>query len=793
MNRYSIKDKFKFISRNFFLIILKDLKAKLYPGIFVILVGLVFFSFLTAQQPQSPNTTNLTNEFWELTNGLTREKSKISKIRELQEIVVRGQKRVPSSETISKKELIQSPQINFNDVLSTLKLKPGISSSGSTFDSTLYIQGGDNDEYVTLFDHVYILNPNSWNNRVSLFNPLITESIELYKAGYPASLGNGLSGALWLKSIVPDTQKWNFYFAFDSSLEVMGHGPLGENTSMVIQVRRTLVEIFAPVSDRNSDKFSVEDPYLWDALLKFNFNLSQNDILQVLLFYVRDGITLDINSMVEIDEFNKTDTTDPVRFGYNNNRIIGSLKYVHYFHPDDFLVATFSIIPQFGEYVQDDDGTGAFTLRQNDYPFQFTLDGTIDTLKNNTLNFGGTAYFLRGEASFDGISYFISNVNTNDTNAVWQQQTTSLDENRDLNYFNFYVMDDWEIVQDVLIFQLGLHFNYSSGNNEFQIHPRGGIKYNPISSLGLFFRSGLYNYSDFLRTPDLKSEKSVHYTGGIEYKNRFIRVLAEAFHKDYWDISAINANAIGVISEDNQFLNESQRSFYNTSGTRQITGASFTVEMPESKKTHVSGYLTYTYQTGEELVREQNGTLNVFADPRTVPPVNESFHPQYLRNHIVSSSIKLKPFISLIKPSSSQFMQEFLQQSLGITISYLSERRITPIADVLAIKDAEGVTRFQLISGEYNSDTLPPIINLTLKYTWPIGKNFESFLTLANILNNVNAIDYRYGVTDGAKEEAKSLSNGQSRYLGSAAVQRQAVGSGSDLEFSIRGGFRVML
>ena len=311
-------------------------------------------------------------------------KEKEKKIKKLQEILVKGERRVTSSQTIENRQLRENVQVNFNDVLATLKTKPGLSYSGSSFDNSLYIQGGDDQEWIAILDHVYILNPGGWNNRVSIFNPLTIESIELYTAGYPAAIGNGLSGVLWLKSIVPDREKWNFYFGLDNALEAMAHGPLGKRASMSVQLRRTLVEIFAPFEA--TDDFRVEQPYLWDSQLKFNFELSDNDFGQILFAYFRDGLTLDVNSFVGTSDFNgdlnnRRDTGEAIQFTYNNNRIIGSLKYVHHFRSDNFVVATASIIPQIAYYNQEDDGLSAFTVEQNDFPFQFTLDYTHGSIK----------------------------------------------------------------------------------------------------------------------------------------------------------------------------------------------------------------------------------------------------------------------------------------------------------------------------------------------------------------------------------------------------------------------------
>ena len=361
-----------------------------------------------------------------------------------------------------------------------------------------------------------------------------------------------------------------------------------------------------------------------------------------------------------------------------------------------------------------------------------------------------------------------------------------------------------------VVLQFGLHANYSSGNGELQLHPRGGISWSPVSPWKVFFRSGLYNYHDFLRLPDLKSQKAAHFITGVKYDVKPFYALFEVFHKEYWDLPALNADGVGVVNEDNGIFNESQ--YYNTSGTRRTTGFDVALELPERKEGIVNGYLSYTYQFSQGHIDEQLGTSSFGADLNTVPPVGESFRAQHLREHTFSAFIKVKPFIRLQNPLASsdhlpssgqtskkplahkkgftkKYLQVLLKQYFSVTASILSERRITPIDDVLVIKDNDGVARFSLLRGEFNSDTLPPIVNISIKYGIPITKNIETFVVFANILDYQNIIDYNYGVTEAAKQRASSTDVNSGDLLGKGAVSRQGVGGGSDLEFTVRGGF----
>jgi hypothetical protein len=64
-----------------------------------------------------------------------------------------------------------------------MQAMPGVSSSGGTFDSRMYIQGGDAYEWIAAMDGVFIMNPTRWGENISMFNPNIVDTIDLYTAG----------------------------------------------------------------------------------------------------------------------------------------------------------------------------------------------------------------------------------------------------------------------------------------------------------------------------------------------------------------------------------------------------------------------------------------------------------------------------------------------------------------------------------------------------------------------------------------------------------------------------------
>ena len=79
------------------------------------------------------------------------------------------------------------------DIIKTMQFMPGV-SSGMEGSSGLNIRGGTNDQTLYLIDDVPVYNQNHTFGLISIFNPDILLSADMYKGGIPAIYGNRLSG-----------------------------------------------------------------------------------------------------------------------------------------------------------------------------------------------------------------------------------------------------------------------------------------------------------------------------------------------------------------------------------------------------------------------------------------------------------------------------------------------------------------------------------------------------------------------------------------------------------------------
>jgi len=164
---------------------------------------------------------------------------------ELDEVVVKGI-RTPMSNvsTLRISEIKQLPTLGGKpDVMKSMQLLPGIQAQNEG-SSLLLVRGGDPGQNLYLFDNVPVIYVNHLGGFMSVFNPDIINSIDLYKGGFPARYGGRLS------SVVDITQREGDQSGLKGSLSVgitdlsfTVEGPTRlTNSSFIVTGRKTLTE-----------------------------------------------------------------------------------------------------------------------------------------------------------------------------------------------------------------------------------------------------------------------------------------------------------------------------------------------------------------------------------------------------------------------------------------------------------------------------------------------------------------------------------------------------------------------
>jgi len=85
------------------------------------------------------------------------------------------------------------------DVFKSITLLPGM-AGGQEGTSSLWVRGGTPDQNLLLYDNATVFNPSHLLGLVSVFNPDVISSLDVYKGNFPARFGSRLSSVVDVKS-----------------------------------------------------------------------------------------------------------------------------------------------------------------------------------------------------------------------------------------------------------------------------------------------------------------------------------------------------------------------------------------------------------------------------------------------------------------------------------------------------------------------------------------------------------------------------------------------------------------
>jgi hypothetical protein len=259
---------------------------------------------------------------------------------ELGEVVVQGQQTL--------KEKLQSTQMGVEhlsireakllpalfgevDILKTLQLKPGVQSGGEG-SSGLFVRGGSADQNLVLVDNVLVYNPNHLFGLFSVFNSDAVQSVDLYKAGFPAQFGGRLSSVIDVKLREGDREKFVTTGGIGLiSSRLSFEGPIGKSNkeagpakgSFIMSGRRTYFDIFTRALNRanagKEDYSPIPDYYFYDFNAKANYTLGEKDQL-----FFTGYLGRDIFGFTSPNGFQAS-------FTWGNT--LGALRWQHVFSP----------------------------------------------------------------------------------------------------------------------------------------------------------------------------------------------------------------------------------------------------------------------------------------------------------------------------------------------------------------------------------------------------------------------------------------------------------------------------
>lgn len=220
------------------------------------------------------------------------------------------------------------------DVIKAMQFLPGV-SSGIEGSSSLNIRGGTNDQTLYLMDDVPVYNQNHTFGLLSIFNPEVLRTAELYKGGIPSMYGNRLSGVanVYLKDGNMKEHNQSFSVGILSGA-IHLEGPfVKDKLSYVISARRSFFDLisrgFVALSDHSN---GVETFAFHDINAKTSWSINEKTNLS-LQFY---------NGFDDLYGMNKDHTSDDGskysdKFGFGWNSTMTSLRLTSSLSSNIFL------------------------------------------------------------------------------------------------------------------------------------------------------------------------------------------------------------------------------------------------------------------------------------------------------------------------------------------------------------------------------------------------------------------------------------------------------------------------
>ncbi len=210
------------------------------------------------------------------------------------------------------------------DLIKGLQSLPGI-TAGNEFGSNLYIRGGGADQNLTLLDGVPVYNGTHIFGLFSIFQPDITNSIQVYKAGFPARYGGRVSSVVDITSN-EGTLKEHYGRASMGLLiaKLSIHGPLGmkDKTTYSFGLRRTYWDALS-LFQANGSNLNI--PVVSDYNLKIKHKLTKYDNLIFSAYYGRDKYPFDLS-----------DSLTQVKLNIQYGNASSILRWNHIFNPKLF-------------------------------------------------------------------------------------------------------------------------------------------------------------------------------------------------------------------------------------------------------------------------------------------------------------------------------------------------------------------------------------------------------------------------------------------------------------------------
>lgn len=264
---------------------------------------------------------------------------------QLQDIVIESRLQNKVNETQMGLEKVSVSTLNKipvllgeRDVIKTIKLLPGLTSSGAG-QSGLSVRGGSTDQNLVSLDEAVVYNTDHLLGFFSTFNSDAIKDVSVFKGTAPAEYGGRVSSFVDLR--MKDGNNKNFETSGGIGLifsRLNIEGPIQKDkSSFLLSGRRSYADLFLKLSD----EFKDNKLYFYDLNAKLNYKLSDKDQLFLSGYYGRDVFSMGDNFGINWGNITQT-------LRYNriwNEKLFSNTSFVY--SNFDFVIDIKSTEPDF--------------------------------------------------------------------------------------------------------------------------------------------------------------------------------------------------------------------------------------------------------------------------------------------------------------------------------------------------------------------------------------------------------------------------------------------------------------
>jgi len=304
--------------------------------------------------------------------------------------------RTGRSIAVSQREISQTGEIGIiEDVMSTIKLLPGVSYSGA-FNAQPSIRGGHPGDMGASLDGFFLRNPYFWGGGFSIFDPRMVQSAQLSHGVFSSRFGHTISGLLEITTKSPSPTETQFELGintsaanFSLSIPLFGRGGIlfmGRVTyyDPIIALAKELSGIIPELS---SVHYIRQAPYIRTATVNANYRFTDNLELTTTIFWGMDGVGVFYENSSDTD----AGRNSSVNFDFTNFQ--GFLTSALYWNPKNDMLLKFMVGVGYEDMIID--GTMDYDMTYE------TLGQTFTFESNNLIQQSDFQFNIQGRIDFD--------------------------------------------------------------------------------------------------------------------------------------------------------------------------------------------------------------------------------------------------------------------------------------------------------------------------------------------------------------------------------------------------------